>query len=131
MKVLQIGGIIVATAITAACLTAMGKKVIDVRPSVVAETEVSSGIAPLEMPEEPPKVEPLTLSEENSGPKEVQTHQATSEDALSVQIRDQTGLQEDFSLREKQQVRWEEDGDDFAKARPLVPLLLSLCGTPT
>ena len=73
MKVLQVGGIIVATAITAACLTAMGKKVIDVRPSAVAESEVSkewsSDIAPLAMPEESPNVEPLTLSEETPAPK--------------------------------------------------------------
>jgi hypothetical protein len=66
------------------------------------------------MPEEPPKVEPLTLSEENSGSKEVEAQSATSEDALSVQAKDQIGLQEDFSLREKQQARLEEDGDDFS-----------------
>jgi hypothetical protein len=113
MKIVQVGGIIVATAITAACLAAMGKNLIDVRPDVVAEAEVSSDIAPSALPEEPPKVEPLTLSEENSGSKEVETQSATSEDALSVQTKDQTGLQ-DFSLREKQQARLEEDGDDFS-----------------
>jgi len=127
MKILQVGGIIVATAITAACLAAMGKNLIDVRPDVVAEAEVSSDIAPSALPEEPPKVEPLTLSEENSGSKEVETQSATSEDALSVQTKVQTGLQEDFSLREKQQARLEEDSDDFAirdyspDARPQKP----------
>jgi hypothetical protein len=114
MKILQIGGIIVATVIMAACLAAMGKKVIDVRPSVLAETELSSDIASLAMPEGSSKAEPLTLSEENSGLKEVETQLATSADALSVQTKDQTGLQEDFSLREKQRARLEEDGDDFS-----------------
>jgi hypothetical protein len=114
MKILQIGGIIVATVIMAACLAAMAKKVIDVRPSVLAETELSSDIASLAMPEGSSKAEPLTLSEENSGLKEVETQLATSADALSVQTKDQTGLQEDFSLREKQRARLEEDGDDFS-----------------
>jgi hypothetical protein len=39
MKILQVGGIIVATAITAACLAPMGKKLIDVRSTAVAESE--------------------------------------------------------------------------------------------
>ena len=45
MKILQIGGIIVATAITAACLAAMGKKVIDVQPSAVAELAISKELS--------------------------------------------------------------------------------------
>jgi hypothetical protein len=118
MKILQVGGIIVATAITTACLAAMGKKVINIQPSAVAESatskESSSDIAPSSMPEESPAVAPLILSEENSGLKEVETQLATSADALSVQTKDQTGLQEDFSLREKQRARLEEDGDDFS-----------------
>ena len=73
MKILQVGGIIVATAITAVCLAAMGKKVINIQPSAVAESAISkewsNDIAPLAVPEESPKVEPLTLSEENSGPE--------------------------------------------------------------
>ncbi len=118
MKILQIDGIIVATAIMAACLTAIGKKVIDVQPSAVTESaiskEASSDIAPSAIPEEPPAVEPPILSVENSGSKEADTQLATSEDVLPAQTRDQTGLQEDFSLREKQQARLEEDGDDFS-----------------
>ena len=114
MKILQVGGIIVATAITAACLAAMGKKVINIQPSAVAESaiskESSSDIAPSAMPEEPPAVAPSILSEENSGPKEVEKQPATSKDVLSVQTRDQAELQQDFSLREKQQARLEEDG---------------------
>jgi hypothetical protein len=131
MKILQVGGIIVATAIMAVCLIAMGKKVMDIQPSAVAgsaiSNEWSSDIAPLAVPEESPKVGPLTLSEENSGSKEVETQSATSEDALSVQTKVQTGLQEDFSLREKQQARLEEDSDDFSirdyssDARPQKP----------
>jgi hypothetical protein len=109
MKILQVGGVIVVTAITAVCLAAMGKKVINIQPSALAESaiskESSSDIALLAVPEEAPKVELLTLSEKNSGPKEVETQPATSEDVLSVQTRDQTQLQEDFSLREKQQAR--------------------------
>ena len=42
MKILQIGGTIVATAITAVCLTAMGKKLIAVPPNAVVESEVSA-----------------------------------------------------------------------------------------
>jgi hypothetical protein len=118
MKILQVGGVIVVTAITAVCLAAMGKKVINIQPSALAESAISKGsssdIAPLAVPEEAPKVELLTLSEENSGPKEVETQPATSEDVLSVQTRDQAELQEEFSLREKQQARLEEDGDDFS-----------------
>ena len=118
MKILQVGGIIVATAITTACLAAMGKKVINIQPSAVAESatskESSSDIAPSSMPEKSPAVAPLILSEENSGLKEVETQLATSADALSVQTKDQTGLQEDFSLHEKQRARLEEDGDDFS-----------------
>jgi hypothetical protein len=118
MKISQIGGILVATAITAACLAAMGKKVINIQPSTAAESaiskESSSDIAPSAIPEEPPAVKPSILSEENSGSKEAETQLATSADALSVQTKDQTGLQEDFSLREKQQARLEEDGDDFS-----------------
>jgi hypothetical protein len=140
MKILQFGGIIVATAITAACLAAMGKKVINIQPSAAAESaiskESSSDIAPLAVSEESPKVEPLTLSEENIGPKEVETQPATSKGVLSVQTRDQTGLQEDFSLREKQQARLEEDGDDFSNrdyspgAVPQTPVLSYLSYYP-
>jgi hypothetical protein len=140
MKIPQFGGVIVATAITAACLAAMGKKEINIQPSAAAESAISkdslSDIVPLAMPEESLKVEPLTLSEENSGPKEVETQLATSEDALSVQTKDQTGLQEDFSLREKQQARLEEDGDDFSirdyfpDARPQRPDLSYLSYYP-
>ena len=98
--------------------------------------ELSSDIALLAMPEEPSKVKPLILSEENSGPKEAETQLATSEDALSVQTKDQTELQEDFSLREKQQARLEEDGDDFSirdyspDARPQRPDLSYLSYYP-
>ena len=140
MKILQVGGIIVATAITTACLAAMGKKVIDIQPSAVAESaiskESSSDIAPSAMPEEPPAVAPSILSEENFGPKEVETQPATSKDVLSVQTRDQAELQEDFSLREKQQARLEEDGDDFSirdyspDARPQTPDLSYLSFYP-
>lgn len=140
MKISQIGGILVATAITAACLAAMGKKVINIQPSTAAESAVSkessSDIAPSAIPEEPPAVEPLTLSEENSGSKEAETLLATSEDALSVQTKDQTGLQEVFSSREKQQARLEEDGDDFSirdyspDARPQRPDLSYLSYYP-
>ena len=45
MKILQVGGIIVATAITAVCLTAMGKKLIAVPPNAVVESEVSADSA--------------------------------------------------------------------------------------
>ncbi len=118
MKILQIGGIIVATVITSACLAALGKKVIEIQPRAVTESaiskESSSDIAPLAIPEEPPAVEPSILSVENSGSKEPETQLATPEDVLSVQTKDQTGLQEDFSLRGKQQARLEEDGDDFS-----------------
>ena len=140
MKILQVGGIIVATAIMAVCLIAMGKKVMDIQPSAVAgsaiSNEWSSDIAPLAVPEKSPKVRPLTLSEENSGSKEVETQSATSEDALSVQTKVQTGLQEDFSLREKQQARLEEDSDDFSirdyspDARPQKPDLSYLSYYP-
>src|SRR5262249_25151348 len=53
--------------------------------------------------------QPLMLSEERSHLKELETL-----DASSVQTRDQTGLQENFSLPEKQQAMLEEDGDDFS-----------------
>lgn len=90
MKILQVGGVIVVTAITAVCLAAMGKKVINIQPSALAESATSKGsssdIAPLAVPEEAPKVELLTLSEENSGPKEVETQPATSEDVLSRNV---------------------------------------------
>jgi hypothetical protein len=116
MKILQVGGIIVATAITAACLTAMGKKLIAAPPSAVAESEVSeessSYIAPFAMPDEPPKGEQLILSEEQSVPKGLETQPAKSEDSFSAQTKDQTRLQDDFSLH-KQQARLEED-DDFS-----------------
>ena len=118
MKILQIGGIIVATAITAACLTAMGKKLIAAPPSAMAESEVSeessSYIAPFARPDEPPKGEQLILSEEQSVPKGLETQPAKSEDAFSVPTKDQTRLQDDFSLRDKQQARLEENDDDFS-----------------
>ena len=83
MKILQIGGTIVATAITAVCLTAMGKKLIAVPPNAVVESEVSadssSYIAPFAMLDEPPK-EALMLSEEKSGPKGSETQPAKSEE---------------------------------------------------
>jgi hypothetical protein len=41
MKILQVGGIIVVTAITAVCLAAMGKKVINIQPSALAESAIS------------------------------------------------------------------------------------------
>ena len=100
MKILQIGGTIVATAITAVCLTAMGKKLIAVPPNAVVESEVSadlsSYIAPFAMLDEPPK-EALMLSEEKSGPKGSETQPAKSEDFFSAQTKNQTRLQDDFS----------------------------------
>ena len=139
MKILQVGGIIIATAITAACLAAMGKNLMDVRPSAAAESEVSekssSDIAPWAMPEKSPNVEPLTSSEE-PGSKELEIRPATSEDVLSVQRGDRAELQEDFSLREKQQASLEEDGDDFSvrdyspDARPQRPDLSYLSYYP-
>jgi hypothetical protein len=81
MKILQIGGIIVVTAITAVCLT-VGNNLIAVPPNA-AELEVSEEssnyIAPFAMPDEPPK-EALMLSEEKSGPKGLETQPAKSED---------------------------------------------------
>jgi hypothetical protein len=114
MKILQVGGIIVATAISAACLAALGKKLIDVPSGAVAASEVSedssSYLAPLVLPDEAPKVEQhLILSKESSSSEELE-----KQGGSSVQTRDETGLQEDFSLREKQQARLEEDGDDFS-----------------
>ena len=92
MKILQVGGIIVATAITAACLTAMGKKLIAAPPSAVAESEVSekssSYIVPFAMPDEPPKGEQLIFSEEQSVPKGLETQPAKSEELFSAQTKD-------------------------------------------
>ena len=114
MKILQIGGIIVVTAITAVFLT-VGNNLIAVPPNA-AESEVneesSSYIAPFAMPDEPPK-EALMLSEEKSGPKGLETQPAKSEDAFSVPTKDQIRLQDDFSLH-KQQARLEENDDDFS-----------------
>ena len=122
MKILQICNIIAATVIMAGCLSAMGKKLLDGRQGALAGT----------MPHETAKIEqPLILSEEQSDPKELETLGASS-----IQTRDQTGLQEDFSLREKQQARLEEDGDDFSirdyspDARPQRPDLSYLSYYP-
>ena len=114
MKILQIGGIIVVTAITAVCLT-VGNNLIAVPPNA-AESEVSEKssnyIAPFAMPDEPPK-EALMLSEEKSGPKGLETQPAKSEDSFSAQTKDQTRLQDDFSSH-NQQARLEEDDDYFS-----------------
>jgi hypothetical protein len=108
MKILQVGGIIAVTAITAVW-------------NAVVETEVSadsaSYIAPFAMPDEPPK-EALMLSEEGNNliavpPKGLETQPAKSEDAFSVPTKDQTRLQDDFSLH-KQQARLEGNDDDFS-----------------
>ena len=89
--------------------------------NAVVETEVSADsathIAPFAMPDEPPK-EALMLSEEGNNliavpPKGLETQPAKSEDAFSVPTKDQTRLQDDFSLH-KQQARLEENDADFS-----------------
>ena len=137
MKILQVGSIIAATTIMAAYLSAVGKKLIDIPSGAAAASEVSkdssSYLAPLVLPdEETPKIEQrLILSEEQSEAKELEAHGASS-----VQTRDQTGLQGDFSLPEKKHARLEEDGDDFSirdyspDARPQRPDLSYLSYYP-
>jgi hypothetical protein len=109
MKILQIGGIIVATAITAVCLT-VGNNLIAVPPNA-AESGVSADsatyISPFAKRNESSQREPSGLPEEQIEADVPETQQANS--GNFVREKDQ----DDFSLH-KQQARLEENDDDFS-----------------
>ena len=115
MKILQIGGIIAATTITAAFPFGNNPSA---KPNAVIEAEMNPewqrSFVPSAEPGESSQHDVSALPEENADADTPETQQPNSADAFPIQEKDGTKLSDESSLQEKQQEKLEQDEDYFS-----------------
>ena len=115
MKILQIGGFIAATTITAAFPYGNNPSA---KPNAAIEAEMNpewqSSFVPSAEPVESSQHDASALPEENADADTPETQQPNSADAFPIQEKDGTKLSDVSSLQEKQQKKLEQDEDYFS-----------------
>jgi hypothetical protein len=115
MKILQIGGIIAATTITA--IFPLGNNP-SAKPNAAIEAEMNpewqSSFVPSAEPVESSQHDASALPEENADADTPETQQPNSADAFPIQEKDGTKLSDVSSLQEKQQKKLEREEDYFS-----------------
>ena len=114
MKILVIGGIVVATAATA--VFPLGNN-LSAKPSASVEAEINQEGAKNPVPSderaESSEHDLSAVPEEGLDADTPETQQPVSGSAFSTQEKNQTALQNDFSLKGEQQKKFYEHEDDF------------------
>ena len=117
MKILQIGGFIAATTITAAF--PYGNN-LSAKPNAVIEAEMNPewqrSFVPSAEPGECSQRDVMAVPKKNANADTPQTQQPNSADAFPIQEKDGTKLSDESSLQENQQKKLEQ-GEDYFSVR--------------